>query len=164
MSAVPEESDLDLAPSGRAPAAVDAPFLSDGETLDPFLGWTRGDRRAIATLVSLALLLAGWKLLETSRRPAPVTITRLSATSHDYRLDVNRASWVEWAQLDGIGETLAQAIVADRRANGPFASVDDITRVKGIGPKKLEAIRRWLVVGPPVDSTSSPPPAPTGGP
>lgn len=164
LTAVPEESDLEQAPPGRDVAAVDAPLLSEGESLDPFLGWTRGDRRAIAALVTLALLLAGWQLLVASWQPAPVTIHRLAASSNGYRLDINNASWVEWAQLDGIGETLAQAIVADRQANGPFLSIDDIARVKGIGPKKLDAIRRWLVIGAPVDSTASPPATTKGGP
>ena len=163
LTAVPEESDLELAAPGRE-LVVEPPLFAEGESLDPFLGWTRGDRRGIATLVALALLLAGWQLLQAARRPAPVTINRPSATSDGYRLDINRASWVESAQLDGIGETLAQAIVSDRKANGPFRSIDEIIRVKGIGAKKLEAIRRWLVVGPPVESISSPPATPTGGP
>ena len=43
--------------------------------------------------------------------------------------------------LDGIGPVLAQRIVEYREANGPFASVDGLLEVKGLGPGILEAIR-----------------------
>jgi competence protein ComEA len=49
------------------------------------------------------------------------------------------------ASLDGIGMSKAAAIVAYRNAHGPFKSVDDLGKVKGVGTKTLarnrEAIR-----------------------
>jgi competence protein ComEA len=56
-------------------------------------------------------------------------------------VDINRASAAELDALPGIGPSTAQAIVEHRDANGPFASVDDLQDVRGIGPAKLEAIR-----------------------
>ena len=58
-----------------------------------------------------------------------------------YRLDLNAADWPEFMQLPGIGETLARRIVADRDANGRFASVADLSRVRGIGPATVEKVR-----------------------
>lgn len=52
-------------------------------------------------------------------------------------LDINRASTAELQQLDGIGESLAAAIIAER----PFDSLDGLTKVSGIGDGKLKAIR-----------------------
>jgi competence protein ComEA len=111
-----------------------------------FLQWTSRDRwfLAILTLVILALLaiqfarLAGWGL-------KPLEIVRPENRKYEFKIDVNQASWVEWMQLEGIGETTARKIVKDREANGPFQSVDDVQRVKGIGPATLEKIRPWLV-------------------
>ena len=43
-----------------------------------------------------------------------------------------------------MGESLAQKIVAWRKEHGPFKDLTDLRRVKGIGPKKFEAIRPFL--------------------
>ena len=56
-------------------------------------------------------------------RPAPV--------------NVNTAGVEELKTLNGIGDVLAQAIVDEREHNGPFSSVEDLTRVSGIGEKTL---------------------------
>lgn len=46
---------------------------------------------------------------------------------------INDATVESLATLPGIGEVKAQAIVDDREANGDFKSVEDLSRVKGIG-------------------------------
>jgi competence protein ComEA len=63
-------------------------------------------------------------------------------------LDVNRASARELAFVPGLGARLAEALVQDRDRNGPFASVEDVTRVRGIGPRKLEKARPALTLAP----------------
>ena len=50
------------------------------------------------------------------------------------------------AAVTGIGPVRAEAIVAYREANGPFASVDDLVLVKGIGGATLEKVRSQLTV------------------
>ena len=69
------------------------------------------------------------------------------AGGRDGRIDINRATVTELDALPGIGPAKAQAIVADREANGPFRSVDDLLRVKGIGPKMLEKMKESVVAG-----------------
>ncbi len=61
-------------------------------------------------------------------------------------VDVNRATAEELDTLPGIGPTTAAAIVDHREENGPFASVDDLESVRGIGPAKLDAIRDLVSV------------------
>ncbi|REK59873.1 MAG: hypothetical protein C6W55_00605 [Thermobacillus sp.] len=58
--------------------------------------------------------------------------------------DINRATEAEWDELPGIGPAKARAIVEDRERNGPFRSIDDLARVKGIGPKLLERIKEAI--------------------
>jgi competence ComEA-like helix-hairpin-helix protein len=56
-------------------------------------------------------------------------------------VDINRASAAELQLLDGIGPALSTAIVADREANGRYTSVDDLQRVRGVGPATIERLR-----------------------
>ena len=62
-------------------------------------------------------------------------------------LDINSATAKELQVLPGIGPKIAQRIVDYREAHGPFTSVDDLSKVKGIGAKKLEKIRPFVKVG-----------------
>jgi hypothetical protein len=57
-------------------------------------------------------------------------------------VDVNRASPAELASLDGIGPRLAERIAAAR----PFASVEEVGRVKGVGRRRLERLRPRLSI------------------
>ena len=62
-------------------------------------------------------------------------------------LDINRASAEQLAEaIDGVGLIKARAIIEDRDRNGPFESVDDLARVKGIGTKMIEGVRTHLTV------------------
>ena len=59
-------------------------------------------------------------------------------------------------RLPGIGPATAPAIVDHRTANGPFASVDDLEAVRGIGPAKLDALRGLVARVMPHSSAASP--------
>jgi len=61
-------------------------------------------------------------------------------------LDINTATRVELESLPGIGPVLAQRIIDYRERHGPFASVEAIDNVPGIGPKRLEAMREHITV------------------
>ena len=50
------------------------------------------------------------------------------------------------AELTGVGPALAEAIVADRSANGNFASAEALTRVKGIGSRIVEMNKANILV------------------
>ena len=58
-------------------------------------------------------------------------------------LNLNTATKKELQSIKGIGPVLAEKIIAGR----PYRTVDDLLKVKGIGPKKLENIRPYFVIG-----------------
>ncbi|GEM_PF-994802 len=68
------------------------------------------------------------------------------ATGADKLVDLNMAPVEELQTLPGIGPVLAQRIVTDREANGPYQSPSDITRVFGFGEKKFQSIRTMVTV------------------
>lgn len=61
-------------------------------------------------------------------------------------VDLNTAGERALVALPGVGPSTARAILAHRAAHGRFRSVDDLLQVKGIGPKKLEALRPYIKV------------------
>jgi comEA protein len=62
------------------------------------------------------------------------------------RLDVNAATAQELMLLPGIGPKKAESILAWRKANGPFATVEGLLEVKGIGTVTLERLRPFITV------------------
>ncbi|QDU99079.1 ComEA family DNA-binding protein [Lignipirellula cremea] len=61
------------------------------------------------------------------------------------QVDINRAPWQELTLLPGVGETLARRIVAWREEEGPFQTINDLDRVRGIGPKTLHNMRPFVL-------------------
>jgi competence protein ComEA len=140
------------APPATDPPATTATVEKGGPAVPlegEVLGLTRSDRvallvAAVACLVALTgqwVRLGGWGT-------EPIEIVRQQPLHAEYRLDANTATWVEWMQIEGIGEVLARRIVEDRETNGPFTSVDELDRVSGIGPKTVEKLRPYVVVPP----------------
>lgn len=64
-------------------------------------------------------------------------------------LDINSATAKEFERLPRIGPQIAGRIVAYREKNGAFKRIDDITKVKGIGPKTLDRLRPHLTMSTP---------------
>lgn len=67
-------------------------------------------------------------------------------------VDLTTATAAELAELPRIGPALAERIVADRGRNGPFRTVDELARVKGIGPATVARLRGRVVAGGPPDA------------
>jgi len=61
-------------------------------------------------------------------------------------VNVNTATQAELESLNGIGPVKAKAIIDDRAKNGPYKTVDDLDRVKGIGKATIEKLRKDVSV------------------
>jgi len=62
-------------------------------------------------------------------------------------IDINSASSAQLQEVPGIGPATAEKILQMRKSYGAFKSVDDLMAVRGIGPKRLEKMRKYLVAG-----------------
>lgn len=127
-------------------------LLPQPNVAGPGLRPGRGPQTLVATGIASAVLLI---MSSTSDQRHPICADRpLSAIRPvAYRIDINRSTWIEWPPLDGVGNTLARRITANRQRNGRFATVEALQRVKGIGPRTIERLTPWLIVsrntGPP---------------
>jgi competence ComEA-like helix-hairpin-helix protein len=88
-------------------------------------------------LVRLRLGDGGCALGSIDRLPGPQRLVCGAG------IDVNRDPARDIELLPGIGPKKAGAIVESRTNHGPFESLDDLERVKGIGGKTVERIRPW---------------------
>ena len=61
-------------------------------------------------------------------------------------MDLNQAGVEQLTELPGVGEVIATRIVTHREANGPFAVLEDLLDVPGIGEGKLAGLRDYAVV------------------
>jgi competence protein ComEA len=75
-------------------------------------------------------------------------------------VNVNTADAAALQQINGIGPSKANAIIEYRKANGPFATVDDLVKVPGIGEKSLVQLKPQVTVG---TATAATAPAAKGG-
>ncbi|GDY04598.1 hypothetical protein LBMAG50_07390 [Phycisphaerae bacterium] len=65
-----------------------------------------------------------------------------------WRIDLDQAGVDELAALPGVGPSLAAAIVADRQAKGPFKTLTELDRVRGVGPAILQQIKPFVLQSP----------------
>ncbi|MBI3005784.1 MAG: helix-hairpin-helix domain-containing protein [Ignavibacteriales bacterium] len=132
--------------------------------LSEWLALTTSERNVILFLVGTFLLGLGIRFYQETFLPQPEfdyrisdsTFAALSSSSEideetdesagEAKVDINSASKTELMKLPGIGEVLAARILAYRNSSGPFRSVLDLKKVKGISAKKYEQIKNLIAV------------------
>jgi len=105
----------------------------------------RLDQAVIAAVTLVALVSVGlYWLANGGARGHLIEIDRAAPQTAQFSLDINKAGWAEFMVLPGVGETLARRIVETRDTGGPFADIEELRRVRGIGPRTLDEIRPYL--------------------
>ena len=112
---------------GRASKA-DRPRTRSGRT-----NTRRVRRLSRADSIAAADSARGWVREPLSRSIDDERVTS-PRTAHVTPVDLDVATETEIESLPRIGSVLARRIVADRTANGPFASLAGFERVSGVGP------------------------------
>jgi len=117
-----------------------ARLVTDGEqiavpTKDDYQKATAGAGTMMGSGASKGVVSPGGASAENPGAPSAGTI-----------VNINTADATALDALPGVGPSTAAKIVADREANGPFETPDDLGRVSGIGPKKLEQMKAFIRV------------------
>jgi competence ComEA-like helix-hairpin-helix protein len=76
-------------------------------------------------------------------------------------VNLNTASSAELQQVPGIGPVTAEKILQARKSYGKFKSVNDLEAIRGIGPTRLDKMRKYLTVGAPATPATKKPPTHT---
>lgn len=130
------------------------------------VGFTPAESKIAAGIAIVVLIGAGYTAVDRLSRPAPRVdfeqytlpveaeyelpgppgaeveqdpVPRASWTRG--RLDLNTADYADLLRLPGIGPVLARRIIDYRDRHGPFAAIDSLVQVSGIGAVKLEKLR-----------------------
>lgn len=80
--------------------------------------------------------------------PAPPEAAAEAPPPPSGPFDVNRAPADTLVFLPGIGPALSGRIIAEREARGPFRDLEDLQRVRGIGPKLAAKLEGEVIFGP----------------
>jgi competence protein ComEA len=98
--------------------------------------------------VNLAALLTDGEKIYIPRvgEALPADASRGGASPAASPIDLNTASIAQLDKLPGIGPATAQAIVDYRSQHGRFRSIDELLKVRGIGPAKLDELRSLVRV------------------
>lgn len=121
----------------------------------PRLWLRKTDQAAAAVLLAVALLaIAGHWVYQGRYRGRLIEIDRAEPIAIDFKIDINQADWPELCLMPGIGEQLAKRIVEYRTDNGPFRDLQDLRKVRGIGPKTWEGMQPYLVPLPDIETTA----------
>ena len=113
------------------------------------LGWRSAQARLSLPPLEARGIPLEWTSEPVVEADSQTTIPVKSAsTTHQSRkisgtLDPNRASLEQLQTLPGIGPAMARRI-AEERSTAPFREAEDLLRVKGIGPAKLDKIRSHI--------------------
>ena len=125
------------------------------QKLKPYLGL--GSPEAIAPPDWKAAMTTGKSVsgthLESQEGRLPGSKSDIGPKTPGRVIDPNLASKADLETLPGIGPVMAQRIIDYRRAHGPYKKIADLRKVSGIGRKKLEKLRPYVVI------TSQRPPA-----
>ncbi len=96
--------------------------------------------------INLARILADGEQIYVDSTQINAKGVRVSKSVHSGPININRATVSEFDSLDGIGPVIAARIVAYRKTNGPFTTIEDLQKVSGIGVAKFAQIKAKIRV------------------
>lgn len=125
--------------------------------------FTKKEKNVILIIALVLMTGALWSLLRTVvKKQQPLSSGDIRMESAFQRedeqrsesnlplkpVDINTAGLMEFEGLPYIGLEKAKAIIAYREEHGSFSSVDELTRIKGIGPATVDKLKPFITLQP----------------
>ena len=107
------------------------------------MNFTKEERVVLITIA--AGILAGILISLFIHFPQKASAGPVQSAAVSY-VNINSADAQELSRLPGIGASYAQRIIEYRTQNSGFKSVDELKNIKGIGEKKFEKLKRFVVL------------------
>ncbi len=117
------------------------------EGTSPRSGWRLSSQHqlAIASLAAASLVVVGISYGWSVWRGRQGDIDQAHTTPLIFQVDVNQAAVGELMAVPNVGPKMAQAIVDHRDDKGLFKSLEELEDVPGVGPIKLEQLKKYLL-------------------
>ena len=77
----------------------------------------------------------------------PLYLAPIEFGEYHFLVDINKVNALELERLPGVGPALAEEIVRYREIAGGFKTPEELKKVKGIGDRKFEGIKRFIIIG-----------------
>ena len=109
-------------------------------------GWRLSNQHqlAVASLTTLALTAAGFLYGWSVWQGGQSDIDQVQTKPRIFQVDINRAAVGELMAVPNVGPKMAQAIIDRRDAHGLFGSLEELEEVPGVGPIKLQQLKKYL--------------------
>jgi competence ComEA-like helix-hairpin-helix protein len=107
--------------------------------------WQRHQRYIARLLLACLIGMSVFFLIRAQTLKGLIDIDHEGPLHAEFQVDINTAQLGEIVVLPGVGTKLAQAIVEHRQHEGPFENLESLRDVPGIGEKKLEGLRPFLL-------------------
>src|SRR5271156_184878 len=105
--------------------------------------WSLARRFLLPASFVICVLVSGVAPCSAKKKPPAAPVNLNTATSEELQL------------VPGIGPATADKILQMRKSYGAFKSVDDLLAIRGIGKKRLEKMRKYLIAGRPAAASKA---------
>ena len=107
---------------------------------------TSHERRTIVFVLSLLILGLGLDFYKKKTNRADLVDYQALEEKLFDKVNINQAGALEFSTIPGVGQSLAYSIVEERRLHGKFKYIADLKRVRGIKDRKLQQLRRYIII------------------